>query len=93
MNSTDLVISGMTCPMCTARVTQALRAVAGVQTVEVDWKTGIAQVKGDAAMEPLSGDLLVLALEEAGYPARILRPGAPQLPTAAVKSAGCCCKR
>lgn len=92
MTSTDLVISGMTCPMCTARVTQALRAVAGVQTVDVDWKTGIAHVKGDATMEPLSDDLLVLALEEAGYPARILRPGAPQLPTAAVKS-GCCCKR
>ena len=86
MTSTDLVISGMTCPMCTARVTQALRAVAGVQTVDVDWKTGIAHVKGDATMEP------VLALEEAGYPARILRPGAPQPPTAAVKS-GCCCKR
>lgn len=92
MTSTDLVISGMTCPMCTGRVTHALHSVAGVRTVEVDWKTGIAQVKGDAAMELLSGDLLVLALEEAGYPARILRPGAPQPPTAAVKS-GCCCKR
>ena len=91
MTSIDLVIAGMTCPMCTARVTQALRSVAGVQTVEVDWKTGIAHVKGDAAMEPLSDDPLVLALEKAGYPARILHPGAPPLPTSAVKS-GCCCK-
>lgn len=92
MTSIDLVISGMTCPMCTGRVTQALRAVAGVQTVDVDWKTGVAHVKGDPATEPLPGELLVLALEEAGYPARILQPGAPQLPIAAVKS-GCCCKR
>jgi copper chaperone CopZ len=92
MTSIELVIAGMTCPMCTGRVTQALRAVTGVQTVEVDWKTGIAHVKGGAAMEPLSSDLLILALEEAGYPAQILHPGAPQLPTTAVKS-GCCCKR
>ncbi len=79
MTSTDLVISGMTCPMCTARVTQALCTVAGVQTVDVDWKTGIAHVKGDATMETLSGDLLVLALEEG-----MLQPasvsGAPNRP-------------
>lgn len=91
MTSTDLVISGMTCPMCTARVTQALRAVAGVQTVDVDWKTGIAHVKGDTAKVPLSGDRLITVLEAAGYPARFLQPGTPQPPAAAVKS-GCCCK-
>ena len=51
------------------------------------FKTGIAQVKGDAAMEPLSGDLLVLALEEAGYPARILRPA--RAPTAHRRSQVC----
>jgi len=92
MASIDLVIAGMTCPMCTARVTQALHSVAGVQAVEVDWQTGIAHVKGDAAMEPLPGEVLVRALEEAGYPARILQPGTPLPPNAAVKS-GCCCKR
>lgn len=92
MISTDLVIfRGMTCPMCTARVTQALCTVAGVQTVDVDWKTGIAHVKGDATMEPsFLYDLFVLALEERDtQPASCVRAS-----TAHRRScSGCCCKR
>ncbi len=91
MTSIDLVIAGMTCSMCTARVTQALRAVAGVGAVEVDLKAGTAHVKADSSLAPLNGELLILSLQEAGYSARILHSGAPHLYTAPVNS-GCCCK-
>ena len=91
MTSIDLVIAGMTCSQCTARVTRALRAVVGVGAVEVDLKAGTAHVKADSSLAPLNGELLILSLLVAGYSARILHSGAPHLYTAPVNS-GCCCK-
>ncbi len=61
----DLVIGGMTCASCVARVERALTAVPGVVTAVVNLATERATVAGSADM-----GALVRAVEDAGYDAR-----------------------
>lgn len=61
----DLVIDGMTCASCVARVERALAAVPGVATAVVNLATERATVTGSA-----DTGLLVAAVEDAGYDAR-----------------------
>ncbi len=61
----DLIIGGMTCASCVARVERALLAVPGVATASVNLATERATVTGSA--DPT---LLVRAVEAAGYDAR-----------------------
>ena len=42
----ELTITGMTCSHCAAAVTRAIEECEGVQSVEVDLKTGRAAVVG-----------------------------------------------
>lgn len=68
MLSTPLRIEGMHCAACVTRVEKVLRKVPGVDEAQVNFATGQAQVRGDVAPE-----LLIAAVERAGYGARISR--------------------
>jgi len=60
-----LIIGGMTCASCVARVERALQAVPGVASAAVNLATERATVTGTAEI-----GLLVKAVEDAGYDAR-----------------------
>lgn len=58
-------IDGMSCQHCKAAVTEALEALAGVQSVQVDLETGTAEItyeEGSVTTEQVQA-----AIEEAGY--------------------------
>ncbi len=57
-------VSGMTCARCQGRVTNALRAVPGVESVSVDLKSGAAKVRSANANSLAE---LIKAVESAGY--------------------------
>ena len=59
----DYRVDGMTCEHCVAAVTREVRALAGVQAVEVDLSTGLLRVTG----EHVSDDDVRAGVEEAGY--------------------------
>ena len=60
-----LMIEGMSCDHCKKAVTDALKKVAGVESVEVDLKAGKATVSYDPARA--SEAAMKVAVEEAGY--------------------------
>lgn len=62
-----LQIKGMTCEHCVQAVTQALKGVAGVDSVSVDLGAGRARI--DGAADPAS---LVRAVEKQGYEASLV---------------------
>ena len=59
-----LKIDGMSCGHCVMHVRQALEAVAGVESAEVDLQAGEAIVEGSAEAETL-----IRAVEAEGYAA------------------------
>ncbi|WP_112312819.1 heavy metal translocating P-type ATPase [Pseudogemmobacter bohemicus] len=61
----DLIIEGMTCASCVARVERALKTVPGVTAANVNLATERATVTGTAALASLIG-----AIADAGYEAR-----------------------
>ena len=63
-------IEGMTCAACATGLEQALAAVPGVRAAAVDWQSGIATVHTAAAAPPVA-QVLLAAIERAGYRARI----------------------
>ncbi|HHB9431466.1 TPA: copper ion binding protein [Stenotrophomonas maltophilia] len=60
----DLIIEGMTCASCVARVERALRAVPGVMEVSVNLATERARIRATSLVEVTS---LVAAVSAAGY--------------------------
>ncbi|MBC7478188.1 MAG: copper ion binding protein, partial [Pseudorhodobacter sp.] len=78
----ELVIEGMTCASCVSRVERALKAVPGVTSTVVNLATERATVQGAA-----DDVLLIKAVENAGYEARVAaRSPAADLETAARKA-------
>lgn len=67
-----LNITGMTCDKCARRVSQALAAVPGVISAEVDLEKNLARVEYDPAQAKLPA--LTAAVDGAGY--AVERPGA-----------------
>ncbi len=65
METKVLKIEGMSCHHCQKAVTDALQAVAGVESVEVDLRGGKATVRFDPAVA--SEEAMKAAVEEAGY--------------------------
>ncbi len=64
----ELTIQGMTCDSCAIHVTEALRSVPGVETVEVPgWQSGRARVIAAADLDPTA---LEAAVSRAGYQAQ-----------------------
>lgn len=70
MSSIQLNVKEMTCNNCVNHVTDALKAVAGVESVDVDLEKGKVNVKGSA-----ESPALVAALNEAGYPTTVAHDG------------------
>ena len=68
MNTVDLDVQGMSCGSCIAKVTDALKALPGVDAVEVHLTTGRVQVRGNFDQ---GNDRLLSTLQQAGYPARL----------------------
>ena len=64
--TTDLIVSGMTCGHCQSAVTKALKAVPGVENVNVDLQSGVAQVQGQTDQQAL-----IAAVKEEGYGAQL----------------------
>ena len=75
----DLVIGGMTCASCAARIERRLNKLDGV-TASVNYATEHAKV---SFAPPMSTDGLIAAVEAVGYSARL-----PQPPAAAADGAG-----
>jgi len=61
-----LKIEGMSCNNCVRHVGEALRAVPGVERVEVSLALGQAVVEGEAPLERL-----IEAVQEEGYTASV----------------------
>ncbi len=59
-----IFIEGMSCQHCVTHVTQALKEIPGVKTVDVDLKGKYAVVEADRQIE--DGEIRD-AIEEAGY--------------------------
>ena len=68
MTTTVLHVEGMSCQNCVRHVTEALSAVAGVQSVTVSLEQKTAELVSTAAP---SSESLRLAIEEAGYTIRV----------------------
>ncbi|MEE3500967.1 heavy metal translocating P-type ATPase [Acidiphilium acidophilum] len=71
--SYDLAIEGMTCASCSGRVERALRKLPGVDEASVNLASETARVTGHG----VSRDVLIAAVEKAGYGARGIDPTAP----------------
>ena len=67
MATTTLHVTGMTCGHCASAVTQELRALDGVTSVEVELRPGAASAVTVAADRPLEPAELAAAVDEAGY--------------------------
>lgn len=59
-----ITITGMTCQKCVSHVSQALKGVPGVRSVEIELHDGTARISAD---RNLSRDEITAALDEAGY--------------------------
>ena len=57
-------VTGMTCQNCVRHVTEALNALPGVRSAQVDLSSGSARLETD---RELPADELKAALDEAGY--------------------------
>ena len=62
----ELIIDGMSCEHCSARVRKALESADGVTAVTVSLEPGGAVIEG-AALDP---ETLIAIVEGAGYEAR-----------------------
>ena len=65
MEATKIKVSGMTCQGCVRSVTRVLKAVPGVDAVEVSLERGEADVRYDPARTAVPA--LRKAVEDAGY--------------------------
>lgn len=70
MSTIQLNVKEMTCGNCVTHVTDALKAIAGVEAVEVDLEKGKVSVKGN-----VDSPALVAALNDAGYPTSVAHDG------------------
>ena len=69
MANAKLVVTGMHCTNCQAKVAKALKQVTGVYTAVVDWQGGEAEVDFDD--DTVTTAQLVAAVASAGYSAKL----------------------
>jgi Cu+-exporting ATPase len=72
----QLAIRGMTCAACVGRVERALRKLPGVGQADVNFATEVATVQA-ASGQAVSTEVLVNAVEAAGYEAHVVQADAP----------------
>jgi copper ion binding protein len=68
LSEAGLLIAGMNCDKCVAKVNKAIREVPGVQAAQVDLKGGNAVVKFDP--KTANPQAIADAVSQAGYPAK-----------------------
>ena len=68
METINLAVSGMTCGSCVKHVEKAIHAFEGVEKVEVDLDSGAVKVDASSSQ---SIQVIIAALDEAGYPAQV----------------------
>lgn len=61
-------VEGMTCGSCSTKVSDALKAIDGVEAVAVDYQTGETQIAYDSAKT--DADKLLAAIKATGYAAQ-----------------------
>jgi len=67
MVKTVLKIEGMSCPMCSGKVDEALKNVSGVTDVAVDLKKGMATIMHDNVKE----EDLIAAVLDVGFRSKV----------------------
>jgi copper chaperone CopZ len=87
MSEINLNVSGMTCGSCVKHVTNALKALDGVEDVSVDLATGKVKV----TRATVKTDDLIAALIEDGYPAQLDVGAATQVKQGGGCGGGCSC--
>ena len=65
----DLVVDGMECGACSAKVTAALKALEGVKEAAVDYQSGKAEIAYDA--KKVDTDKMLAAIKSAGFSAKL----------------------
>lgn len=65
-----LEVDGMTCNHCVSKVTKSVRDVDAVARLDIDLAARKVCVVSDASIDDIAG-----ALEDAGYPARVVDAG------------------
>ncbi len=88
MNEILMEVTGMTCGSCVRHVSDALKAVDGVEDVAVDLASGRVAVRGRSGTATAR---LTSALADAGYPARVVDGSASSPAAPARRSGGGCC--
>lgn len=68
MNTIDLEVEGMSCGSCIKHVKEALQSLPGIGEINVDLNSGHVLVSSERQQ---SGDAMILALDAAGYPAKL----------------------
>lgn len=76
MNTIVLEVPGINCSSCVRKVTDAIKALPGVSTMEIDLVTRRVRVRGDFTQDSAP---LLSALKHAGYPAHEAGTGTPLL--------------
>jgi len=66
-NEIRLKIRGMHCQGCTVSISESLKEVPGVESVEIDLKSGIGLVRSSRGLDP---SRLIKAVKEVGYTAK-----------------------
>lgn len=64
MSTTTFTVKGMTCGHCVNHVTEEVKKIAGVTTVEVELETGAVTVTSELDVTPAQMEAAVV---EAGY--------------------------
>ncbi len=65
MNNETIKVEGMSCEHCVKAVTNAVNALPGIGSVEVDLKSGTVKVEHDPSQSTL--DKIKFEIEEQGY--------------------------
>lgn len=86
MSTIDLRVEGMRCGSCVKHVTQALQPLTGIRGVEVDLSSGLVRVSGELAQGSAP---LLMALKDAGYPAKLAADESIPVATSQPKASGC----
>jgi copper chaperone CopZ len=69
MTHTTLSVTGMSCKSCVARIDRAVRALAGISSVEVELRNGLVHIQH--APNVLASQLIE-RVQAAGYPSQLV---------------------
>ena len=71
VQSVELSIPGMDCPVCPITIKKSLQKVEGVKRVEISYENKTASVSYDSTLTDINR--LLKATEDVGYPSKVLK--------------------